>query len=250
MIVLIIDERPAETGWSVRAWWAPSQAIRTDEQGNERMPGEAAAPSVMSEFEPPSRHDVDDGDALRAHTYSLLAALFAQPPSSELLHRLAGIEVATSSDGDADLVESWQVLRLAGERAEAGALDDEYHDLFIGLGRGQVMPYASWYLTGFLMDRPLAVLRGDLARLGFERQPDVKEPEDHVAALFETMAMLCLEPDSRHHQREFFQAHLEPWLADFLSDLQAAKSAVFYRALGRFAAQFVRFETRYLSMTV
>ncbi|MDX1529573.1 MAG: molecular chaperone TorD family protein, partial [Gammaproteobacteria bacterium] len=130
-------------------------------------------------------------------------------------------------------------------------LDDEYHDLFIGIGRGEVIPYGSWYLTGFLMDRPLAVLRGDLAELGFERQQDVKEPEDHIAALCEIMAMLITnEEHDIAVQRRFFQAHIEPWGRTFFQDLQKAKTARFYRAVGQFGEQFVDFEQKYLSLLV
>ena len=42
-------------------------------------------------------------------------------------------------------------------------------NLFIGLGRGELLPYGSSYLTGFLHERPLARLRADLGPLGIER---------------------------------------------------------------------------------
>jgi len=187
---------------------------------------------------------------LRAHTYSLLGALLAGAPARSLLELLRAIERAPGDAVDAEFTESWQVLAMAAERADPAMLDDEYHALFIGLGRGEVMPYASWYLTGFLLDRPLALLRADLAELGIERQADVKEPEDHAAALCETMAMLCDSDAGLDTERRFFEAHLAPWMSGFFDDLQAAPSAVFYRAVGRFGAKFMRFESRYLSMMV
>jgi TorA maturation chaperone TorD len=100
------------------------------------------------------------------------------------------------------------------------------------------------------MDKPLALLRADLLRLGFERQDDVKEPEDHAAALCETMAMLLAEGHDQNTQREFFQIHMEPWMKAFFRDLAEAKSAAFYRAVGQFGEQFVEFEAGYLTMTV
>ena len=105
-------------------------------------------------------------------------------------------------------------------------------------------------MTGFLMDRPLALLRADLERLGFERQDEVREPEDHAAALCETMAMLLAEERQQDVLSHFFATHMEPWMKSFFGDLGTAKSAVFYRAVGQFGEQFVEFESGYLAMTV
>lgn len=191
-----------------------------------------------------------EGEAVRANAYSLLGALLGRPPTEEILNLLTRIEPDSGTEGR-DMASAWACLKLAGERAHVGPLDDEYHDLFIGIGRGEVIPYGSWYLTGFLMDRPLAVLRGDLAELGFERQDDVKEPEDHIAALCEIMAMLITnEEHDIAVQRRFFQAHIEPWGKNFFQDLQNAKTARFYRAVGQFGEQFIDFEQKYLSLLV
>lgn len=191
-----------------------------------------------------------EGEAVRANAYSLLGALLATPPGEEVLALLRQIEPESGSD-QRDMASAWACLRLAAERAKVASLEDEYHDLFIGIGRGELMPYASWYMTGFLMDRPLAVLRGDLAELGVKRRDDVKEPEDHIAALCETMAMLTT---SEEHdiavQRRFFRVHLEPWAKTFFVDLQKAGSARFYKAVGQFGEQFVNFEQKYLTMLV
>ncbi len=163
-------------------------------------------------------------ERLRASTYSLLGALLAAPPAESLIALLTQITPAEVRDDD-DLATAWEVLRLAGERATVESLDDEYHTLFVGIGRGELVPYGSWYMTGFLMDQPLAVLRRDLAELGFERQEDIKEPEDHVAALLETMALLINESDaSVVVQRRFFQSHMGPWMKSFFLDLQKASA--------------------------
>lgn len=193
---------------------------------------------------------VAHGEAVRANAYSLLGALLAKPPTKEILGLLRQIEPESGTEGR-DMASAWACLKLAGERATVESLDDEYHDLFIGIGRGEAVPYGSWYMTGFLMDRPLAVLRGDLAELGFERQEDVKEPEDHIAALCETMAMLITSDEHDIAvQRRFFQAHLEPWSGRFFKDLQNAKSAKFYKAVGQFGEQYIDFEQKYLTMLV
>jgi TorA maturation chaperone TorD len=199
---------------------------------------------------PEAKAALPEGDAVRANAYSLLGALLGVPPTEEILGLLRQIEPESGSD-ERDMASAWACLRLTAERAKVASLEDEYHDLFIGIGRGELVPYASWYMTGFLMDRPLAVLRGDLAELGVERREDVKEPEDHIAALCETMAMLTT---SEEHdiavQRRFFQAHVEPWAKTFFVDLQKANSARFYKAVGQFGEQFVNFEQKYLTMLV
>jgi TorA maturation chaperone TorD len=189
-------------------------------------------------------------ERLRANTYGLVAALLAAPPTESLIQLLTQITPAEVG-ADSDLAAAWEVLRLAGERASVESLDDEYHELFVGFGRGELVPYGSWYMTGFLMDQPLAVLRRDLAELGFERQEEIKEPEDHVAALLETMGLMIGEGDtSVDSQRRFFQSHMGPWIKTFFLDLQKAQAARFYRAVGQFGEQFIEFETKYLTMLV
>jgi len=190
-----------------------------------------------------------DIDGLRAQTYGLLAALLARPPMQELIDMLAAIEEPTEEVDE--IATAWRMLKLAAQRSEVPVLDDEFHGLFIGVGRGELVPYGSWYLTGYLMDRPLAELRGDLAALGIERSEDTNEPEDHVAALCETMALLITGEDTGlEHEQRFFAQHLEPWLGVFFRDLQTANSACFYRAVGRLGQAFVELEGRYLAMAV
>ena len=188
---------------------------------------------------------VADDDAVRANAYGLLGALLAAPPRQELFDLLASADPPS----DEGLGAAWRELRRAAENADAEAVDDEYHDLFVGLGRGELLPYGSWYRTGFVMDKPLAVLRSDLAALGFERRDDVKEPEDHAAALLETMALIAADPElGLDAQRRFFDRHVAPWMRTFFADLHVADSARFYQAVGRFGEQFIAFETKYLSI--
>ena len=189
---------------------------------------------------------VDGGD-VRANTYGLLGALLASPPRQDMFDLLASVDPPS----DEGLGSAWRELGHAAERADVEAVDDEYHDLFIGVGRGELIPYGSWYQTGFVMDKPLAVLRSDLAALGFERQDDVSEPEDHAAALLETMALIAAAPEHGIDvQRWFFDRHVATWMPTFFADLQSADSAHFYRAVGGFGEQFMKFETQYLSIVV
>lgn len=194
---------------------------------------------------------MDALDQLRANTYRFLAALLTAPPGEELLQMLrdGGDGVAKpAAEADAPLAEAWQMLRLAARETDPSRLDDEYHDLFIGLGRGELVPYASWYLTGFLMDRPLAYLRQDLRYLGIERQEGVSEPEDHVGALCEAMVEIIEagEEISPQWQRKFFGEHLAPWIQLFFQDLQRARCACFYTTVGRLGEAFMNLEHQYL----
>jgi TorA maturation chaperone TorD len=192
-------------------------------------------------------------EVLRGRTYALLGNLLAGPPEPVLLDLLRGI--AADTDAESGLARAFADLRAAAKAAGSQVLlAQEYHVLFIGLGRGELLPYASWYLTGYLMEAPLARLRADLARLGFERQDAVREPEDHAAALCEVMALLAgggEEPAVPFaEQQSFFRSHLEGWLPAFFKDLEGAGSARFYRAVGGLGGRFMDFEQGYFSMRV
>lgn len=187
-----------------------------------------------------------DYDRFRATAYGLLGALFARPPSATLLGWLCGLELSPAED--APMYEAWSQLQRAARQARAEEVADEYQDLFVGLGKGEIVPYASWYKTGFLMEAPLVGLRRDLRALGIERQEAVREPEDHVAALCEVMAML-VDPANGYEadqQRQFFDAHLRDWHERFFTDLHGCRSARFYRAVGSFGGAFLNLEVLYL----
>lgn len=187
-------------------------------------------------------------ESLRANTYSLLALLLSRPPNEETLALLQQIDVPQHTSNALEL--SWKMLRLASEHVVVEQLDDEFHDCFVGVGRGELVPYGSWYMTGLLMERPLSLLRQDLAELGIERQLGTFEPEDHVAALCDVMAILIndTEQPSFMLQSRFFYTHIAPWMGRFFNDLQAAKTAGFYRVVGRLGEQFFEFEKQYLTM--
>ena len=179
----------------------------------------------------------------RADAWTLLGSLLSQPPSNALLQWLDSIEL--NDDQHSSMREAWGVLQMAARRADPELVAEEYHNLFIGIARGELVPFGSWYMTGFLMEKPLAELRVDLQRLGFERDPDVNEPEDHIAALCQVMAMLVRPDGGEPHavQREFFERHLGPWWQRFVTDLQSNSTAHFYSAVGRFAELFFAQET-------
>ena len=193
------------------------------------------------------RASIEPEDQLRADTYRLLGRLLGTPPDDQTLALLAK---APTSEDDNLLAVAWRLLATAAARARADQVVPEYEALFIGLGRGELVPYASWYMTGYLMERPLAELRADMKALGFELHDDVSEPEDHAAALCEIMALLATEADpcSLARQAKFFDTHVGPWLARFFRDMQQADSARFYRAVGQLGEQFIETDQRYLEM--
>jgi TorA maturation chaperone TorD len=184
--------------------------------------------------------DVDEVDAARAREYALLSVLLARAPDAELLRRLARIE------GDASpLGVAHAALADAARGADAERVGQEFFDLFIGLGRGECLPYGSYYLTGFLHERPLARLRQDLVRLGIERAPGHAEPEDHAAILCEIMAGLAggSLPAAPGADRALFEAHLAPWMARFFADLERAQAAEFYRSVAALGRVFMQIES-------
>jgi len=192
--------------------------------------------------------ETDAQDGVRASAYALLGALLVNPPTSDLLARVQTVDAAHAGAGG--LAGAWTHLRAAAQSASRDAVAAEYHELFIGLGRGELVPYGSYYLTGFLMEMPLGRLRADLANLGFERRDGVNEPEDHAGALCETMSLIIDGGDAVpfETQQAFFAEHVESWMGKFFHDLELAESACFYRAVGELGARFIEFESRYLSM--
>ena len=198
---------------------------------------------------PASEADALSEERLRAGAYALLANLLATAPDDEMLARLEAIAIPPAGERLDAMAGAWAELKRAAQQAQTEAVRGEYHDLFIGLGRGELVPYGSWYLSGFLMEKPLGVLRRDLTALGYERQQDVAEPEDHAAALCEVMALLVMdEAVSLDMQRAFFDTHVGSWLERFFQDLAAAPSAGFYQAVGRLGQAFMALEQRYLAM--
>lgn len=182
---------------------------------------------------------IDPVDAARAREYLLLATLLSCSPSNALLGEIAQLR------GDATpLGRAHAALAEAASKAATTAVEREYFDLFVGLGRGELLPYASYYLTGFLNERPLSRLRQDLAALGIERAQSNFEPEDHAATLCEIMAGQAsghfLAPPEV--QRAFFEKHIASWMGRLFADMESAASAKFYRSVGSLGRLFLEIE--------
>jgi len=189
--------------------------------------------------EPAGGRNVDEVDVARARNYALLATLLMRAPSAKLLQQLAGLRGEATPLGMA-----YAALGEAAAQADTEAVGREYFDLFVGLGRGELLPYASYYLTGFLYERPLARLRGDLRRIGIEQAEGQSEPEDHAAILCEIMAGLAdgtvgAPPDA---SKEIFQKHMAPGIGRFFRDLETSKTANFYARVGALGQTFIAIE--------
>jgi TorA maturation chaperone TorD len=186
------------------------------------------------------RPGIDEVDAARAREYALLATLLARAPDQALLDRIAGLHGDASPLGLAHVA-----LAEAARQSSAEEVEREYFDLFIGLGRGELLPYGSYYLTGFLHERPLARLRADMRMLGLERAEGLSEPEDHAAILCEIMAVLIGGESAATlaRQRHFFEKHLAPWVGRFFADLETAEHAEFYRPVATLGRLLIEIET-------
>jgi len=182
----------------------------------------------------------DESAVWRAQAYALLANLLAASPDSDLLTNIAALQVTNEGS---ELETGWQALIAAAAKADATPLKSEYQKVFIGLAQGEVIPYGSYYQTGFLHEKPLALLRADLALLGLSRQQEKKEPEDHIAAQCDVMRLLLSASGTPIVTAEvFFNRHLAPWAEKFFGDLQTADSATFYGAVGQFGKAFIQHE--------
>lgn len=184
----------------------------------------------------------DDNIVWRSQTYALLARLLSSAPDQILLDNISAIEI---TEAESPMGKLWLSLKNIATQADVGLIDEEYQRLFIGVTHGEIIPYSSYYQTGFLMEEPLAELRTDLAKLGLERQQETTEPEDHAAAECDVMRLILdAEGTPVVSDKEFFIQHLKPWMAKFFQDLSQIENASFYQIVGQFGAGFIDLEIR------
>lgn len=191
----------------------------------------------------------DPHAAIRSDAYILLATLLNEAPSEETL------DIVRNLDWDSALPEPLQeslaALNRAGAECPPDSITREFHRLFVGLGSGELVPYGSWYREKMIQSGPLAAIRSDLGRLGIVRQTDTFESEDHAGALCEIMALLSSSENdiADRQQAAFFKQHIDPWLPQFFSDLEAVDNARFYQAVGLFGCRFLQGENDFLKDT-
>ena len=193
-----------------------------------------------------SAGDGDDIEAARSLQYALLASLLLRAPDADFLARLSRLQ----GDPATPLGAAQIALARAAAAASPPAVKREYFDVFIGVGRGEVVPYTSYHLTGFLNERPLARLRQDMKHLGLARSEGHCDPEDHLGTLCEIMSGFAAgsfeAPPGT--QEGFFARHLAPWAGRFFAELEKAESAKFYRPVGTLGRVFIDIETEGFAM--
>ena len=186
-------------------------------------------------------------DRVRADSYALLATLLRREADDALLDKLS----AALHDGT-EFGQAIGDLAAGAAAHSVEAVAEEFHTLFIGIGESELKPYASYYLTGFMYEKPLAKLRVALAELGIAKSDETVEPEDHIAALCETMCALIMgefdTPASLADQKQFFDAHIRPWASLFFRDLEQSPSASFYRSVGTIGRLFMDIEAQAFEM--
>ena len=187
-------------------------------------------------------------DRLRADLYNFIGLILSSPPDQLLLDQCIGL-----SGDDSDLGKAISSLSRVARVTNPKKVESEFNALFIGLGRGELLPYASYYLTGFLHEKPLATLRSDMALRGMVRAPSVYEPEDNIASLMEMMGGMIVGrfgiPAELADQRQFFNKHIAPWAGHFFTDLEAAKNSILYASVGSVGRAFIDIEREAFRMT-
>ena len=184
-------------------------------------------------------------DQARADYYALLASLFFRAPDERLLQAIAIAEPPQGSQGT--LAATWQALADASAIVPAEAVSEEYADMFVGVGRPPVMLFGSFYLAGFMMEKPLAELRDDLAKMGFARVTEVRESEDHIAALCDVMRAMILgdvatKPFSTDAQKKFFMTHVNTWISRCTKNILEYHQSNYYKRVAEFAQAFFDME--------
>ena len=183
---------------------------------------------------------------LRTDGYVLLAALLTNAPSQELIELIGKLRWEDTLSAPLD--EALNALHRAAILYTPDSIDQEFQRLFVGLGRGELVPYSSWYLEKMVQSAPLAAIRADLLRLGLVRQSTCFEPEDHAGILCEIMALLSVPENdiTEQEQAAFFRCHIAPWMPQFFQDVQDAEKSQFYRTVGSFGQSFLAGENAYL----
>jgi len=180
-------------------------------------------------------------EVARANFYGLLARLFYAPPDAALLEALAGAGNLEAEDGGIDV--AWQALARAARGADVEAVREEYDAAFIGTGKAAVTLYTCAYSMKYSNEAPLVDLRGELAGLGLARREEVMEPEDHIAALCDTMRHLIAEQKSGlQEQGRFFARWIGPTVEPLCDAINKDPTTDFYKHVGRFAKAFFQLE--------
>ena len=191
---------------------------------------------------------ITEEDQLRADLYDFLSALLARPANKALLDKTAKL-----SGDETDLGRAIGTLAKLAVQSSVKSVEREFNALFIGLGRGELLPYGSYYMTGFLNEKPLALLRDDMAKNSIMRAENIYEPEDNIASVLEMMSGLIMgrfgEVVSLSQQKTFFNRHIAPWAGYFFTDLEGAEGSLFFAPIGAIGRHFMAIEKEAFRIT-
>lgn len=187
---------------------------------------------------------------MRANFYGLLALVLARPMDDETLVEMRGLAKHTDGTELGKAIAAFGALAVRTPRIKA---EEEFTELFYGVGAGgEMSPYASFYLTGLVYDKPLAALRGDMAEIGIAPADDLTEPEDHIASLCEMMHGILTGAyegaSGAAAARAFFERHLADWAGKFFEDLERARAAALYMPVGTIGRLFMDIEREAIEM--
>ena len=192
-----------------------------------------------------------DEETARAEIYGLLAALYYAAPTPALWENLRAAVTEAPAAG-ALLEGSWGEVVATARAMSTSEVSEEYDALFGGVGKPAVYLFGSHYMSGFLNEKPLAALRGDLAALGLDRDDGMPETEDHYAYVCEVMRYLIAGEDveiaNLTRQREFFARHLQPWALVMCDAISAHPKSRFYKSLASFTHTFTQVESQGFDM--
>jgi len=203
-----------------------------------------SSPGAPLKFHAP----IAEEERARAGYYALLGRLFYSGPDAALLASIAGAG-EIGAEGQTELAQAWRALAAAAGAADAEAAALEYDEVFVGTGKAEVTPYATYYLTETGREKLLVRLKSDLRAMGLAKAGGAREPEDHVAGLFEAMRHLISEGSGDAAlQKIFFERYIAPLYQRFCNAVAVSKKARFYKHVSRFALAFFVVETEVLKM--
>jgi TorA maturation chaperone TorD len=192
------------------------------------------------------QHPLAPEDQARAEFYALLARFYTAPPDAPFLALVGASELWSEAD-DTALATAWNRLILASRAMDAEAAEQEFTDLFVGVGKSEVDLHASHWLPERVTEKSLADLRAELATLGLARQPDATVYEDSLGALCETMRILVAgrgehRPASPETQRAFFEKRIAPWAFDCCNAILNSSVANYYVRVASLTNRFLAIE--------
>ena len=188
---------------------------------------------------------LSEEDRARGEFYALLGRVYNAPPDAPLLAAVGASELWGDQDGN-PLASAWNALVLASRAMDAEAAEQEYTDLFIGVGKAECNLLASYWMPD-AAPRPLVAVRAELARLGMRRLHASAVYEDHLGALCEVMRLLITgssgrAPEPVAVQKAFFERFLDGWVDRCCDAMLQCTVANYYRRVAEFTRLFMAVE--------